>query len=433
MSKIIPNSFPTPNAHVDQSMYYLTGDQYKVLNYAVRHVYGWHNRPERYQGRISLSVFVDGFTTEDGQRYLGCGLGRNIVVQILDTLVSFGLLAKAGEPTVDGQKWGIGMNPNWDLIIDEYKKREAPNQARVLKMNAARARKREEKARLEGVVSSHDTSTSDDTGKLSSHDTGERSSDDTHINTSSSHAKDISFAPAIASGGGDDLSHTHNGQDASQVSGDWPEGIAVTYPDSKTISARAEKVMSPASSPSPSLKPTSSTAEDTTAPIPNSAAPLSPSIEQVSPESAVARVNTGKTETPKTPAVTVESDKQKAQRIKVEALVACGFVMPVSSRSWSNFKGVLKTLTEVGMTHDMYADFVKWVKGLSASSGNWTVTLNSLAEKNRPEMYMAQKRPKKATVSDSMPYQVSTTPATAYTRYDPDSDAAYAPRGEKAQ
>lgn len=47
--------------------------------------------------------------------------------------------------------------------------------------------------------------------------------------------------------------HSHNRQDASQVSGDWPEGIEVTYDLKKP--ARAEKRPTPAQTPSPSLKP----------------------------------------------------------------------------------------------------------------------------------------------------------------------------------
>jgi DNA-binding MarR family transcriptional regulator len=193
----------------------------------------------------------------------------------------------------------------------------------------------------------------------------------------------------------------------------------------KRFPAQAEKrTSSPATAPSPSLKPKSPTAQNTTAPIPHSAAPLSPadapvSVDDVEKFSSKLEQDKGKK------AAKPESPAQAAQRIKVESMVACGFVMPVSSRSWSNFKGVLKTLDEVGMTQEMYADYVKWVRAISASQNNWTVSINSLAEKNRPENYMAE-RAKKAISRDSTGTQVSTTQTGIKRGYDPRNDEAYA-------
>jgi hypothetical protein len=188
MSKIIPNTFQTPNAHVDLAMRFLTGEQYKVLNFAVRHVYGWQDRPERYEGRIALSVFFDGFTTESGDRYYGCGLSRNTIVDILGQLVKFGLLTKMGEPTEDGQRWSIGKSPKWDLIAAEYTKRESVNAARAQKMNEARERKRR------AQVSSHDTISSDEQKGVSCDDTTLHSSDDTHIKPCENQAENHDYA-----------------------------------------------------------------------------------------------------------------------------------------------------------------------------------------------------------------------------------------------
>jgi hypothetical protein len=73
----------------------------------------------------------------------------------------------------------------------------------------------------------------------------------------------------------------------------------------------------------------------------------------------------------------------------------------------------------------MYADYVKWVKQESASQSGWTVTLNSLAEKMRPERYMAE-RAKKAISRDSTSTQVSTTQTGSKRAYDRRSDPTYA-------
>jgi hypothetical protein len=193
----------------------------------------------------------------------------------------------------------------------------------------------------------------------------------------------------------------------------------------KRFPAQAEKrKSSPATAPSPSLKPKSPTAQNTTAPIPHSAPPLSPADAPVSVDD-VERFSSKLEQDKGKKAAKPESPAQAAQRIKVESMVACGFVMPVSSRSWSNFKGVLKTLDEVGMTQEMYADYVKWVRAISASQNNWTVSINSLAEKNRPENYMAE-RAKKAISRDSTGAQVSTPQTGARRGYDKRSDPAYA-------
>ena len=50
-STFVPNSFQTPNDYVDEIMPYLTGEEFKVLIYAVRRILGFQKR----QDRTSLS------------------------------------------------------------------------------------------------------------------------------------------------------------------------------------------------------------------------------------------------------------------------------------------------------------------------------------------------------------------------------------------
>lgn len=139
---IIPNSFQTPNAHVDHAMQFLSGDEYKVLNFAVRHIFGWHDRVTDRKGRISLSTFCDGFTTKSGEHYGGTGLSRQAVVDIVERLNSWGLLIKEGEPTMQGQEYTIGTDPNWELLSATWEERNVAKNTRGSKLRAAKAAKK---------------------------------------------------------------------------------------------------------------------------------------------------------------------------------------------------------------------------------------------------------------------------------------------------
>lgn len=138
---IVPNSFQTPNAHVDHAMQFLSGDEYKVLNFAVRHILGWHDRVTDRKGRISLTTFCDGFTTKTGEHYGGTGLSRQGIVDIVERLDKWGLLIKDGEPTAAGQEYTIGIDPDWELIISDHAESTKGNKARGEKLRAAKAEK----------------------------------------------------------------------------------------------------------------------------------------------------------------------------------------------------------------------------------------------------------------------------------------------------
>jgi hypothetical protein len=178
------NTFPSFNAHVDEAMQYLTGDEYKILTFAQRHIYGWKDDDPSKGKSISLSMFEKGFTTKTGKHYGGTGLGRKTIINNLVRLVKYGLLVELGKPTPKGQIYTIGQNPDiHGLANDEQSlERQAANKQRAAKMTAARV------AKYEGG-SSHDTGSSDDTGSShepasgSSHDTGTGSSHDTQLNT----------------------------------------------------------------------------------------------------------------------------------------------------------------------------------------------------------------------------------------------------------
>lgn len=92
MSDFIPNAFQTPNAYADQFMHLLTSDEWKVLSYACRRIYGWRENRVLGYDRISLSQFEDGVVKGETRLDHGTGLSRPTLTKILDRLLAFGFL-----------------------------------------------------------------------------------------------------------------------------------------------------------------------------------------------------------------------------------------------------------------------------------------------------------------------------------------------------
>ena len=87
--KFIPNSFQTPNAYVDKYMAFLTPNEYKVLSYMARRIFGFQKR----QDEISLSQLTDGITKHDGERLdYGTGLTKSAVKPAIKGLVEYGFV-----------------------------------------------------------------------------------------------------------------------------------------------------------------------------------------------------------------------------------------------------------------------------------------------------------------------------------------------------
>jgi hypothetical protein len=108
MGTLIPNSFQHPNVYVDRLSYYLTPAEEKVLNKAIREIYGWQDKIASRRAKISLSVFTDGKRAEDGTILCyGCGLSTQTVRSALDGLHKFGILVKVGRPSKYGQMFEI--------------------------------------------------------------------------------------------------------------------------------------------------------------------------------------------------------------------------------------------------------------------------------------------------------------------------------------
>lgn len=178
--------------------------------------------------------------------------------------------------------------------------------------------------------------------------------------------KEKDIAPAVADR---DASDSHRNPDIAPAT--VSSAAVITHPlEGNENSATAEKAH-----------------EETPETTPTHPLPL-PAPAEVAP--VAVKTSAVKDETTETDA-RPETEKQRIQRLKVDALVACGFARPLSDKSWGHFNGILKTLTQVGMTYDMYADFHAWVKEQSAQGTGWKVTLDSLVSKSRPETYMQER------------------------------------------
>jgi hypothetical protein len=140
-SMFLPNAFQTPNAYVDEVMPYLTGEEYKVLIYAVRRILGFQKR----QDRISISQFTNGTVHTDG--YIldeGTGLGIGTVKKCLANLVDFGLMVRLGENdprTNEGTLWSLQWNDdevNWQALQERLEKWDKVNADRIAKARSVR-------------------------------------------------------------------------------------------------------------------------------------------------------------------------------------------------------------------------------------------------------------------------------------------------------
>jgi len=111
---LIPNSFQHPNAYVDWLSYYLTPQEEKVLNKAIREIIGWRDKIESRKARIALSIFVDGKYKDGVLVAMGCGLSKDAVRKALLVLHQFNILVKVGTLNNDGQEYQL--IDDWDAI-----------------------------------------------------------------------------------------------------------------------------------------------------------------------------------------------------------------------------------------------------------------------------------------------------------------------------
>ena len=140
---LIPNSFQHPNVYIDRLAFYLTPEEEKVLNKAVREILGWNDRIAERKAPIALSVFVDGkVNRETGERLAyGCGLSLAAVRKALKALNRYHILEKMGEPTLDGQYYWLQDDVtaiDWAGLETRRAEREQRNTRRTHKATNSR-------------------------------------------------------------------------------------------------------------------------------------------------------------------------------------------------------------------------------------------------------------------------------------------------------
>jgi hypothetical protein len=129
--RIRPNTFPTPNEHVDLAMEMLTPEEYKVLNFAIRHTWGWHVD----QKAISVTTFTHGYGP-----YRGVGMSRTTVLKCLSELSRMEFLVPVGKADADGQVWAVGLDPNIEALEQRYGQKKAKSQQIMSPVRAQRGK-----------------------------------------------------------------------------------------------------------------------------------------------------------------------------------------------------------------------------------------------------------------------------------------------------
>jgi len=111
MSDFIPNSTQMPNLYLDRLLALLSGDEWKVVSYMARRLFGFHKR----QDRISLSQIARGIKNrKTGERLdAGTGLNPNTIMKILVELVTFGIVLETA-PAVKAKN----LATEWALQLD---------------------------------------------------------------------------------------------------------------------------------------------------------------------------------------------------------------------------------------------------------------------------------------------------------------------------
>ena len=98
-SKIIPNTFQTPNAFTDEIMAFLTGNETKCYMVIVRKTMGWNKKSDNIAKAQIMSI---------------TGLGEDAVEECMASLVQFGLVLRLSE---NNPKKNYGVE--WSLQMDD--------------------------------------------------------------------------------------------------------------------------------------------------------------------------------------------------------------------------------------------------------------------------------------------------------------------------
>ena len=141
MNRILPNSYQKPNLYTDKLMRFLTGDEWKTLDYALRRTFGF----QRDRDRISVSQFMNGNgrLDEAGEPVeFGTGLSREAQIRALNELMRFGILVEVAPNNAQnhGRMWTLQLEESqvrFDLILARAESRQAQGRKRTEKARQA--------------------------------------------------------------------------------------------------------------------------------------------------------------------------------------------------------------------------------------------------------------------------------------------------------
>jgi len=109
---IIPNSYQKPNFYSDELCYWLTTEEYVVLDFVIRRILGFESNRVSKRDRVSISQICNGIRSKKDGRLLsrGTGLSRPAVINALNSLNKFNIISKIGDPTNDGQEYELNID-----------------------------------------------------------------------------------------------------------------------------------------------------------------------------------------------------------------------------------------------------------------------------------------------------------------------------------
>lgn len=112
MSKILPNTFQTPNLYVDRLMPLLTDAELRILIYMTRRILGFQRREDK----ISLTQFTHGLTSTSNSERLdyGAGVSKEAARTALENLVKFNIVTQT-QPYDSAKR----TPATWSLQLDD--------------------------------------------------------------------------------------------------------------------------------------------------------------------------------------------------------------------------------------------------------------------------------------------------------------------------
>lgn len=148
MAEDLPLSFKVQNHYSDRFLHLLTGEEWKVLCYAIRRTLGL----KRSRSRISLTQFAYGTFEGGEQKDTGTGLGVSTIEKAVTLLKSFGILIEVSPP-INALHKGAEYSVQADMsLVDkealeerEYRKRKADEDRTSKARKAKEAKKKGEK------------------------------------------------------------------------------------------------------------------------------------------------------------------------------------------------------------------------------------------------------------------------------------------------